>query len=151
MIIYRRIDDLIKEATLTRRTTVLETYRSIKCAFQAHETAKNAKPIDDVIEIEILKKLSKQALESAEIFKENGIMDLYEKRMAEHYIIAGMLPQEPTDKELIDFITSLARAEQNVSRKNMGAFIKATKEKYPTADGKKISTIVNEVILSVSQ
>ena len=151
MIIYRNIDDLIKEATLTRRTAVLETYRSIKCAFQAHETAKNANPIDDVIEIEILKKLSKQALESAEIFKENGRMDLYEKRMAEHYIIAGMLPQEPTDKELIDFITSLARAEQNVSRKNMGAFIKATKEKYPTADGKKISTIVNEVILSVSQ
>lgn len=151
MIIYRNIDDLIKEATLTRRTVVLETYRSIKCAFQAHETAKNAKPIDDVIEIEILKKLSKQALESAEIFKENGRMDLYEKRMAEHYIIAAMLPREPTDKELIDFITSLARAEQNVSRKNMGAFIKATKEKYPTADGKKISTIVNEVILSVSQ
>lgn len=151
MIIYRNIDELIKEATLTRRTAVLETYRSIKCAFQAHETAKNAKPIDDAIEIEILKKLAKQALESAEIFKENGRMDLYEKRMAEHYIIAGMLPQEPTDKELIDFITSLARAEQNVSRKNMGAFIKATKEKYPTADGKKISTIVNEVILSVSQ
>lgn len=151
MIIYRRINDLIKEATLTRRTAVLETYRSIKCAFQAHETAKNAKPIDDVIEIEILKKLAKQALESAEIFKENGRMDLYEKRMAEHYIIAGMLPQEPTDKELIDFITSLARAEENVTRKHMGAFIKATKEKYPTADGKKISTIVNEVILSVTQ
>lgn len=151
MIIYRRIDDLIKEATLTRRTTLLETYRSIKCAFQAHETAKNAKPIDDVIEIEILKKLAKQALESAEIFKDNGRMDLYEKRMAEHLIITYMLPQEPSDKELIDFITSLARAEENVTRKHMGAFIKATKEKYPTADGKKISTIVNEVILSVTQ
>lgn len=151
MIIYRNIDDLIKEATLARRTTVLETYRSIKCAFQAHETAKNAKPIDDVIEIEILKRLEKQALESAEIFKANGRMDLYEKRMGEYYIINGMLPQEPSDKELIDFVTSLARAEQNVSRKNMGAFIKATKEKYPTADGKKISTIVNEVILSITQ
>lgn len=151
MIIYRIIDDLIKDATLTRRTTMLETYRSIKCAFQAHETAKNAKPIDDVIEIEILKRLEKQALESAEIFKANGRMDLYEKRMGEYYIINGMLPQEPSDKELIDFVTSLARAEQNVSRKHMGAFIKATKEKYPTADGKKISTIVNEVILSVSK
>lgn len=151
MIIYRNIDDLIKEATLARLTTVLETYRSIKCAFQAHETAKNAKPIDDVIEIEILKRLEKQALESAEIFKANGRMDLYEKRMGEYYIINGMLPQEPSDKELIDFVTSLARAEQNVSRKHMGAFIKATKEKYPTADGKKISTIVNEVIISVSQ
>ena len=151
MIIYRIIDDLIKDATLAHRTTMLETYRSIKCAFQAHETAKNAKPIDDVIEIEILKRLEKQALESAEIFKANGRMDLYEKRMGEYYIINGMLPQEPSDKELIDFITSLERAEQNVSRKNMGTFIKATKEKYPTADGKKISTIVNEVILSISQ
>lgn len=149
MIIYNRIDECIKNAMLSKDMELCEVFRSIKCAFQNHETAKNAKPIDETIEIEILKRLRKQAYESAEIFKQENRMDLFTKRNFECEVLDKLIPVAPSDEELIYFVKTAVSEIEKPTMKDMGLLIKKTKEVFPSADGKTISTIVNEMLRAV--
>ena len=149
MIIYNRIDECIKNAMLSKDMELCEVVRSIKCAFQNHETAKNAKPIDETIEIEILKRLRKQAYESAEIFKQENRMDLFAKRNFECEVLDKLIPVAPSDEELIYFVKTAVSEIEKPTMKDMGLLIKKTKEVFPSADGKTISTIVNEMLRAV--
>ena len=51
-----KIDELIIEATKNKEELRLNVLRGIKAAFLNYKTAKNAKPLDDTAEIQILKK-----------------------------------------------------------------------------------------------
>lgn len=146
MIIYDKINECIQHAMLDKDKELCEIYRSIKCAFQTHETSKGAKPIDEEIEINILKKLSKQALESSEIFLRENRHDLYAKRHHEYEVISNLLPDEPTDEELKSFISDVIYHIDSPTMRDMGNIMRMTKERYPSADGKKISTIASAII-----
>lgn len=144
-----KIDELIIEATKNREETRLNVLRSIKAAFLNYKTAKNAKPLDDAAEIQILKKMVSQREESIAMFKESNRDDLVEKEQKEVEIIKEFLPAEVTPTEIKEVIEKWMRennVENKIPKKSMGLVIKYVKSELPMADGKLTSDIVKNML-----
>lgn len=138
-----KLHELIKDALKSGDKTRLDTLRGIKTAFMEHKTAKNAKPLDDIVEIGILRALITQRTTAAKEYTEGGREDLAEKELKEAEIIREFLPAE-ISRETIE-----AAAREIIDTKDpkmMGSYIKAIREKYPSADGKVVSEVVKAII-----
>ena len=137
------LDVLIKEAMKSGDKLRLETLRAIKTAEMEYRTAKNAKPLDETAEVGILRKMVSQREDAAAEYVRGGREDLAEKELLEVKIIKEFLPAEISR----DTIEAAAREIIVVKDiKMMGKYIKALKEKFPTADGKKIAETVKWIL-----
>ena len=142
-----QINQLIKEAMLQGDKVRLETLRSVKTAFLNFETAKNAKPLDDVAEINILKKLASSREESIEQFKTAGRIDLVEKETQELEILKSFLPEPIKEEEIEEVVKNLIQPGDGM--KDMGRLVKEVKTKLPTADGAIIAKVVKNQLGNV--
>ena len=142
-----KIDELIKEAIKEKNGSKKEAYRAIKNAFLVFTTAKNAKPLDEAAEVSILKKLVKEREDSISIYEANSRNDLAQIEREQCKYIKELLPEEPTQDEIISVIKSLFDNEAIViEKKEMGKVIKEVKNKLPSADGKLVSEIVKSYV-----
>lgn len=141
------VDKLIAGALKERNEVKVAAYRAIKTAEMNYKTAKNAKPLDDAAEIQIIKKLVSQREESANIYKENNRPELAEREEAEIKYLKELLPPEVSQDDIIAAVIAWAVAESNgetIPKARMGEAIKAVKAKFPTADGKLVADCVKE-------
>ena len=141
------VDKLIAGALKERNEVKVAAYRAIKTAEMNYKTAKNAKPLDDAAEIQIIKKLVTQREESANIYKENNRPELAEREEAEIKYLKELLPPEVSQDDIIAAVIAWAVAESNgetIPKARMGEAIKAVKAKFPTADGKLVADCVKE-------
>lgn len=145
--IYNTIDKLIAEAMKNHDNVRLSTLRLIKTKFLEYKTSKGAKPIDETIEISLLRKMVSERQDSIEQYTSAGRTELAEKEKNEMDIISEFLPTPVTEDKLVEKFESILLEGIEPIRKNMGVFIKKIKEAYPTADGKMISTIVSSKLL----
>ena len=137
------LDEKIKEAMKAGDKTRLAVLRGIKTAEMEFKTAKNAKPLDETAEIQILRKLVSQRNDAAKEYVAGGREDLAENELMEAEIIKEFLPAEISR----DTIEAAAREIINVKDiKMMGKYIKALRDKFPTADGKMISETVKWIL-----
>lgn len=141
--IYNSIDKLIAEAMKEHDNIRLSTLRLIKTKFLEYKTSKGAKPIDENIEITILRKMVNERKDSIEQYIAAGRPELAEKERKEMEIISEFLPAPITEENILEKFNSLLEEGIEPIRKNMGIFIKRIKDSYPTADGKMVSTIVS--------
>lgn len=143
--IREKIENLISEATKNRNLFELETIRLVKTELMKYNTSKEAisKPMDDNIEISILKKMVKQRKESAELYKAGNRLELAEKETKEAEYIAQFLPKETSVDEIEEAVNSIISSGVEPVKKNMGRIIKEVKTKYPAADGKLVSQVVS--------
>lgn len=140
--LYENIDKLIAEAMKNKDNVRLSTLRLVKTKFLEYKTSKGAKPIDDVVEIQILRKMAAERKDAIDIYTSAGRKELAEKEMNELLIIQEFLPKEISKEQIEEeFVNVLSNGVEPV-RKNMGIFIKEIKNKYPMADGKLVSGIV---------
>ena len=139
-----KIDKLILEASRSREFNRVAALRLIKAKYIEFLTAKNAKPLDDIAEMQILKKMADERKESIKIYEDARRYDLAEKELGELKVISEFLPKEPTEEELKKKIEELIELGMEPTMKNMGAFMKCVKEAYPSADGSKLSRLVKE-------
>lgn len=144
-----KIDQLIKQSMVKgndkRDENRTATLRLIKAKYLEFLTAKNAKPLDDAAEINILKKMADERKESIKIYEENNRVDLADKEKAELAIIKEFLPAEVTEDQIKEAINEVVISGVALERKNMGVFMKQIKQKYPMADGKVVSTMLNQM------
>lgn len=141
------VDKLIAGALKERNEVKTAAYRAIKTAEMNYKTAKNAKPLDDAAEIQIIKKLVTQREESANIYKENNRPELAEREEAEIKYLKELLPPEVSQDDIVAAVIAWAVAESNgetIPKARMGEAIKAVKAKFPTADGKLVADCVKE-------
>lgn len=141
------VDKLIASALKERNEVKIAAYRAIKTAEINYKTAKNAKPLDEAAEIQIIKKLVTQREESANIYKENNRMELAEREEAEIKYLKELLPPEVSQDDIIAAVLAWIAAESNgetIPKARMGEAIKAVKAKFPTADGKLVADCVKE-------
>ena len=141
------VDKLIAGALKERNEVKVAAYRAIKTAEMNYKTAKNAKPLDDAAEIQIIKKLVTQREESANIYRENNRPELAEREEAEIKYLKELLPPEVSQDDIIAAVIAWAVAESNgetIPKARMGEVIKAVKAKFPTADGKLVADCVKE-------
>lgn len=136
-----RIDNLIKEAMLNKDENRTAVYRLIKAKFLEAKTAKNAKPLDEVAEITILKKMVEERELSAQMYLDGGREGLAHNELTEAEIIREFLPKPVTEEELNNAITEIIANIEPI-KKNMGLIIKEVKVKYPQADGKVLAKLV---------
>lgn len=133
---------------LAREKDKLEALRAIKAAFLLAKTEKAG--VDELpadAELKIIQKLIKQRRESAEIYKQQNRIDLYDKEVLEANVIETYLPAAMSDEELNAVIKGII---EKVGAKTAADFGKvmgvAAKELSGKADGKVISAKVKEML-----
>ena len=142
------INEMIANAMKEKNKEKKEAYRAIKNAFLQFETSKNAKPLTDAEEINILKKLIKEREESAALYESNNRKDLADIENKQALYIKELMPRIPSISDIeIVLVGMFDSAFPKIDKKDMGKVIKILKEKYPAADGKVISDIVKKHVV----
>lgn len=85
----------------TKNTLLLTGYRNLKSDFE-YQMSKNSK----LDEIDLLKKLYKSRKDNMEVYKDVK-EDLYNQEFTESEILKPFIPTPPSEKEVIDYLTSL--------------------------------------------
>lgn len=171
------INELIKNATLSRNKVALNAYKNIKAELQKVLTAKNAPEYSEALFIQVTAKYAKKLEDSIKQFSEAHRDDLVSEYTSELEIVKKLLP-EPVNELQIHFelrrwcagnkygnwiefpkydemssrpeLTAHIdwyQGEKVIPKKEMGTAIKYLKSKFPTADGKMISEIVKKYIV----
>ena len=141
--IQNQIDGLIKSAMLNKQASALRAYRAVKTAFMEYKTAKNAKPLDEVAEINIIRKMISAREDAIQQFEAAGRLELAKVEAEEIVYLKPMLPPEVSEEDVRIYAESIITEK---GMQNMGKYIKVLKEKFPTTDGKLISTIVKSLL-----
>ena len=141
--IQNQIDGLIKSAILNKQASALRAYRAVKTAFMEYKTAKNAKPLDEVAEINIIRKMISAREDAIQQFEAANRLELAKAEAEEIVYLKPMLPPEASEEDIRVYAESVITEK---GMQNMGKYIKVLKEKFPTTDGKLISTIVKSLL-----
>ena len=141
--IQDQIDELIKSAMKNSQPAALRAYRAVKTAFMEYKTAKNAKPLDEVAEINIIRKMISAREDAIQQFKDAGRNELAEGEAEEITYLKPMLPPEVSENDIRAYAESIITEK---GMQNMGRYIKVLKDKFSTADGKLIATIVKSFL-----
>jgi uncharacterized protein len=139
--------DLIN-AMKAKDKVALEAIRAAKTAFILAKAEKGANYVlTPEEELKIIQKLVKQRKESAEIYKEQNRMDLYEREVIEAEVLERYLPAKIGDEELSAIISDIIARIGAKSPSDMGKVMGiATKELAGKADGKEISLKVKQLL-----
>lgn len=141
--IQEKIDELIKSAMKNSQTSALRAYRAVKTAFMEYKTAKNAKPLDEAAEINIIRKMVSAREDAMQQFEAAGRLELAKAEEDEIVYLKPMLPPEVSENDIRTYAESVITEK---GMQNMGKYVKALKEKFPTADGKRVVTIVKSLL-----
>ena len=148
MNLFDQISDDIRLAMLARDKERLEALRNVKKVLIEAKTAKSGgEELSDDAAIKAIAKLVKQGRDSAEIYKEQNRMDLYEPEMVQVKILEEYLPKQMDDAELTAVIKAIIEKTGATSIKEMGKVIGlASKELAGKADGRLISDKVKSLL-----
>jgi len=148
MNLFDQISDDIRLAMLARDKERLEALRNVKKVLIEAKTAKaGGEELSDDAAIKAIAKLVKQGRDSAQIYKEQNRMDLYEPEMVQVKILEEYLPKQMDDAELTVIIKAIIEKTGATSIKEMGKVIGlASKELAGKADGRLISEKVKSLL-----
>jgi uncharacterized protein YqeY len=140
MSLTERIQKDLTEAMKSKEDLRLSVLRMMKSAIKNKEIEK-IRPLDDSEALQVLQTLVKQRKESVEQFTKGGRNDLADKETREIAIIEAYLPAAASQADLDSAINAAITETGASSPKQMGAVIKAAKEKLTgkTVDGKALS------------
>lgn len=144
MKIFNIIDKLILESTKIDRNRA-NTYRLLKNEFLKFKTAKNAKPLDDISEINIIKKMIKERKDASIIYRNNNRPELAEEEEFQITILSEFLPEEASESDIKQSIQNWININGELTKKDMGKCIKFVKSELPNSDGKLISKLIQEL------
>jgi uncharacterized protein len=148
MKISEQINEDMKDAMRAKDKVALEALRAAKAGFIIARTQEGAGGIiSDADELKIIQKLIKQRNESADIYKTQSRLDLYEREVAEAAVLQKYLPAKMSKEELIAILKGIIEKTAAAGAKDIGKVMGvATKELAGKADGKEISEIVKEML-----
>lgn len=156
------INECIAKAMKSKNQVELRAYKNLKAEIQLFETAKNAKPYDEVAEIQLISKMCKKLEDDILSFSEAHREDLASEYRDELEVLKKLLPEPVGPSEIMlglwewagqnNFLVLFNENPNNFSqpkipKKEMGNAIKHLKSKFPQADGKMISNIVKEYLV----
>jgi uncharacterized protein len=140
MALLDTIQSEMTQAMKARAEARLGALRMIKTALKKHEVD-SMKPLDEAIEMQILKSLVKQRQEAAEMFRKGGRPELADKEEVEMRLIESFLPSAPSEEEMEAAIAAALAETGITSLKQMGLVMKAAQAKLAgkRVDGKVLS------------
>ncbi len=147
MSLEEKINADIKAAMLAKEKQKLDALRAVKSAILLLKTSGNGEAITPEAEIACLQKLVKQRKESAELYKQQNRMDLYEDEAFQQSVIEAYLPEQLGEEEIKAKLEEIISAVGATSVKDMGKVMgEAQKEFAARADNKVVSTIVKQLL-----
>ena len=147
MSLESRINAGIKEAMKAKDDARKRTLRSIKSQILLLKTSGAGGEVTEAQELKLLQKMAKQREESWTTYKEQGRDDLAITEKEELDIIKEFLPKEMSDAELEAALKAIIEQVGASTMRDMGKVMgTATKELAGKADGKKMSTMVRQLL-----
>jgi len=140
--IVARMRSDLNDAMRQRDQIRMDTIRMAMDGFTQEEVARSRAALTEQDRIAILDKQVKQRMESAEIFKNAGRAELYEKEMRQAEILKSYMPARMTDDDVRALVAGLIAEHGKDFRSVMPLASKATRG---LADGKHVSEIVREM------
>lgn len=147
MTLEERINADIKVAMLAKERRKLDALRAIKSAVLLLKTNGSGEAISEEAEIACLQKLVKQRKESAELYKQQNRMDLYEDEAFQQAVIEAYLPEQMSEEEIRTTLQNIVSETGASSMKDMGKVMGAAQKAFAgRADNKLVSAIVKELL-----
>lgn len=142
------IENGIKDAMRAKDADRLRALRAIKSMILLEETSGlNTGEISADAEMKILMKAAKQRKDSLEVYIAQNRPDLAEKEQVELTIIEEFLPEQLSDSELTERISTIISQLGASSPADMGKVMGvASKELAGLAEGRVISSKVGELL-----
>lgn len=140
-IVARMRADLI-DATRQRDQVRMDTIRMALDGFTQEEVARSRAALSEQDRVAILDKQVKQRIEAAEIFKNAGRDELYQKETRQAEILKTYMPARMTDDDVRAIVVGLIAEHGKEFKSVMPLAAKATRG---LADGKRVSEIVREM------
>ena len=145
MSLQEQVTQQLKAAMKAKDSVALESLRAIKSAILLTQTQAGAKDLTNEDEIKLVQKLVKQRKDSAEIFRQQGRIDLAEPEEAQIRIIEQFLPEQLDKAAIAKIIEGIITQTNAEGMKDMGKVMgMASKAMAGKADGKTISAIVRQ-------
>lgn len=147
MTLEERINADIKAAMLAKERKKLDALRAVKSAILLLKTNGSGDAISQEAEIACLQKLVKQRKESAELYKQQNRMDLYEDEAFQQAVIEAYLPEQMSEEEIRTELQKIISETGASSVKDMGKVMGAAQKAFAgRADNKVVSAIVKELL-----
>lgn len=134
------VDILIEGARKTSNTFILEMAKLIKAALINNKHSE--KPVS---ELEVLQKMAKEREKAIAIYKKAGRDDLALKEIRELGYIRGIMPVEPSEQEIREFISELMKI-MTLTIKDTKMVITHVQRKFPTAQKSTIVKIFKSLL-----
>lgn len=137
--IEQTVDVLIEGARKTSNTFMLETAKLIKAALINQHSEK------PVSELDVLHKMVKEREKAMAIYEKAGRKDLALKEVKEIGYIRGIMPVEPSEQEIREFISELMTI-MTLTIKDTKMVITHVQRKFPTAQKSTIVRIFKSLL-----
>lgn len=134
------VDILIEGARKTSNTFILEMAKLIKTALINNKHSE--KPVS---ELEVLQKMAKEREKAIIIYEKAGRDDLALKETRELGYIQGMIPMEPSEQEIREFISKLMGI-MTLTIKDTKRVITDVQRRFPTAQKSTIVRIFKSLL-----
>ncbi|WP_375235948.1 GatB/YqeY domain-containing protein [Winogradskyella sp.] len=139
----------MKAAMKAKNQTALAALRAVKSEILLAQTSGGDGVLTNDDEIKILSKLVKQRKDSAAIFSEQNRNDLAEPELAQAEVISQFLPEQLDESAITAAVEKVIADTGAEGMKDMGKVMGiVNKQLAGQADGKTISTIVKEKLMS---
>jgi len=139
----------MKAAMKAKNQTALAALRAVKSEILLAQTSGGDGVLTNDDEIKILSKLVKQRKDSAAIFSEQNRNDLAEPELAQAEVISQFLPEQLDESAITAAVEKVIADTGAEGIKDMGKVMGiVNKQLAGQADGKTISTIVKEKLMS---
>lgn len=143
MSLKEKINEDLKKSMKAQDSFRTETLRSIRAEILKMDKSGLGREMNEEEELQLLNKQAKMRLESIELFKNAGRLDLVEKETNQLNIIKEYLPEQMSREEVESVIDGIIKESGALTAKDigkvMGPAMKVLKGKF---DGKIIQDIV---------
>ena len=142
-----RITDEMKAALLGGNRFRGDVLRNVKAAILNEEVSlgKRDEGLNDAEVEKVLAREVKKRVESAELYRSNGRIELAESEEKEEAILREFLPEQLSEAEVVAIVEDAVASMDDVSIQKMGQVIGAVKQKVGNAaEGALIAKIVKE-------
>ena len=139
------INGKIMEAMKAHDKVASETYKMLKAKILEFKTAKNAKEYTEAEEINLIRKMIDDRMNSANIYKENNRQDLADAELAQTDVLQALLPALPTEDDVREYLNE--HYADGIEKRSMGIVIKEIKEALVGVDGKLVADCVKNKLI----
>ncbi len=145
MALEETINEDIKTAMKAREADKLQALRAVKSSILLLKTSPEG--LTEESAIKSMQKMVKQRKEAGELYVQQDRQDLADVEFFESALIEKYLPQQMGEDEIKAELTAIISKTGATSKAEMGKVMgMATKAMVGKADGKLISTLVNQLL-----